>query len=179
MPQSQVESQTLACDLTNASHGAQERKCGHLCILHNSSHQFKDKPKAVTLELLDGTRSQSVSEQKGRAAPPQPVKMQPVSVETSGASNYQKICESQRAWRSVLTTGSTSGPPIQAQPTRSPRDRLREQSLADHTTHLAFAPAWTTIPSRPCTLHSLNKPLSATTNVLVGITGRPSSLFPK
>lgn len=34
MSQSQVASQTLACNHTNTSHGAQERKWGHLGIIH-------------------------------------------------------------------------------------------------------------------------------------------------
>lgn len=49
--------------------------------------------------------------------------MQPLSVETPGAPNYQKISEDQCALSSVLTTGSTSGPSVQMQPTWSPQGK--------------------------------------------------------
>lgn len=102
--------------------------------VHNSSHLPKDNPEAVHYSGWMG-HSHRVYEQKRGAAPPHMVIMQPLTAETSAAANYQKISEGQGALTSVLMTGSTSGPRIQMQPTRSPRDRLSEQSLADHTTH--------------------------------------------
>lgn len=70
---------------------------------HESPQQLKDNPKAVALQMLDGTFSECLrsKEKSCPSARTQMVKMQPMSIEIPGASNYQKIREGQHALSSV------------------------------------------------------------------------------
>lgn len=68
------------------------------------------------------------------------VKMPPMSVETPGAPNYQKIFEGQCVLSPGLTTGSSSGPSIQMQPTWSPQGKPQRAKPRSHYTS-GFCPS--------------------------------------
>ena len=85
---------------------------------------------------------------KEKSCPSQMVKAWPTSGETSGDTISRYL----RANPLLVLSWQQEahlGPPVQTQPTWSPRDRLVEHSPEDHTTHLAFEPAWASTPSQP------------------------------
>lgn len=112
---------------------------------HNLSHQLKDNPKHYSCWMR---HLHSIHKDK-REELPLARGLGVAHVRRNIWRYYQKIFEGQCALSSVLATGSTSGPPVEMQSTWSPWDRLVEHSPKDHTTQLAFDPAWASTPSQP------------------------------